>query len=460
MVDDSVVGKVFSKQGAMTTDASWLQFLPRFIRTRLEGHTNLLKVLGNVGWLSGEKVLNLFVGLFVGVWVARYLGPEQFGLLSYLTAFVMLFNPLAELGLGDIVVRNLAEDSSHRDSILGTAFLLLFLSGILAMVLCIGVALFLPDTQNLWLLLILSSALVLQSFNTIDFWFRSQVLAKPVAFMRSICIILVAAMNIGIIITHAPLSAFVWIRSLNLMLVAIGLYVVYQNIEKTIAKWHFDLNQARILLRDSWPFILSGFAGVIYLRIDQVMLTNMVGEQENGMYATAVRLVELWYFIPMAIYASVLPTIIEARKVSEVVFYARLQKLYNAMSFLSYMIAIPMTLLAPWVITILFGKDYNGAVPIVIIMVWSLLFTNLGVARSAFLVSENLIKTHTFTVVLGAITNVFLNIWLLPRYGGVGAAIASLVAYWLASHGSCFLYKPLFKTGNMLTKAMIYPKIW
>jgi len=446
----------------MTTNTSWLHFLPKFIRTRIEGRTNLLKVLGNASWLSGEKVLNLFVGLFVGAWVARYLGPEQFGLLSYLTAFVMFFNPLAELGLSDIVVRNLAEDSSHRDAILGTAFLLLLLSGILAMVLCMGIALFLlaSDTQNLWLLLILSSTLVLQSFNTIDFWFRSQVNAKPVTLVRSVVTIVIAGMNIYFVTVFAPLSAFIWVRTLSLALIALGLYVVYQNIEKTIGSWHFDLNQARILLGDSWPFILSGFSGVIYLRIDQVMLTNMVGEQENGLYATAVRLVELWYFIPMAIYVSVLPTIIEAKKVSDILFYARLQKLYNAMSFLSYMIAIPVTLFAPWIITLLFGEDYSGAVPILIITVWSLLFTNLGIARSAFLVSENLIKAHTFTVVLAAITNVLLNLWLLPKYGGIGAAFATLVSYWVATHGSCFLYKPLFKTGNMLTKAMVYPKVW
>lgn len=441
---------------------SWLRFLPKFIRIRLEGRENLQKILGNTGWLVGEKILRMVLGLFVGVWVARYLGPEQFGVFNYLLAFVLLFSPVAKLGMEDIVVRNLVQDSSQRNNILGTSFVLMFTAGILAMILAIGTAMVLQtvDTNTTWLLAITTGLLVFQSFDNFDFWFRSQVNAKPAVIVRSIVIVIIAGFNIGLIITHASLDSFVWVRVSELALFGAGLYLAYCISEKTVPTWHFDMMQAITLLRDSWPLILSGFAGVIYLRIDQVMLTNIVSKQENGIYAAAVRLVELWYFVPMAIYASVFPKIVESKSISETLFYERLQKLYNVMSFLAYFIAIPTTIFAEWIVTIVFGKDYYGAVPILIIMIWSMMFTNLGLARSAFLMSNNLITTHTFTVVLGAIVNILLNLWLLPRYGGTGAAIATLVSYWIATHGSCFLYKPLFKTGNMLTRAILYPKIW
>jgi O-antigen/teichoic acid export membrane protein len=440
----------------------WGKLLPPFLRRRLEGRETLLKVAGNAGWLAGEKILRMGIGLFVGVWVARYLGPEQYGVFSYLWAFVMLFSPLARLGMEDIVVRNLSQDASQRGKTLGSAFGLMFFASVLAMVLAVGIGGWLQqyEPQVLWLLIITASILVFQSFDVIDLWFRSQVKGKPVAIVRSVAIIIVTGFNVAFILSQAPLAAFVLTRTLDVVLVAAGLYIVYRLNEKTFREWHFDSNEAIALLRDSWPLILSSIAGIIYLRIDQVMLTNMVSEQENGIYAAAVRLVELWYFVPMAIYMSAFPKIAEAKKVSEELFYARLQKLYNAMSFLAYAIAIPTTIVGGWVMVFLFGEEYAGATPMLIIMVWSLLFTNLGVARSAFLMSKNWTKVHTFTVFLGAIANILLNLWLLPQYGGVGAAIATLVAYWLAAHGSCFLYPPLVRTGRMLTRAMVYPKVW
>jgi O-antigen/teichoic acid export membrane protein len=199
---------------------------------------------------------------------------------------------------------------------------------------------------------------------------------------------------------------------------------------------------------------------MIYLRIDQVMLGEMVGSEEVGIYSAAVRLAEVWYFIPTAIYSSVYPSIVEARSISDELFYGRLQKLYNFMAFLAYAVAIPVTFMAGWAVELLFGHAYGRAGSMLAVLIWAGMFTNLGVARSTFLMSMNWTKVHFMTVFMGAIVNVLLNYILIPRYGGMGAVIASCVAYWVAAHGSCYLYKPLFRTGNMLTKAILYPKVW
>jgi O-antigen/teichoic acid export membrane protein len=190
------------------------------------------------------------------------------------------------------------------------------------------------------------------------------------------------------------------------------------------------------------------------------MLGEMAGTEEVGIYSVAVRLAEIWMFIPMAIFLSVFPAIVEARATSEDLMFGRLQQLYNLMAFLAYAIAIPMTLLANWLVFTLYGEAFSRAGAMLALLIWANMFIYLEIARSAFLSSMNWTKLHFATVLLGGLVNVALNLLLIPGLGGYGAVIASIIAYWFVAHGTCFLFKPLFQTGRMLTKAIFYPKIW
>jgi len=94
------------------------------------------------------------------------------------------------------------------------------------------------------------------------------------------------------------------------------------------------------------------------------------------------------------------------------------------------------------------------------VLIFANVFSTMEVARSAFLTAMNWTRLYLVTVILGCLLNIFLNWLLIPIYGGIGAAVASIIAYWFAAHGSCFIFRPLRKTGTMLTKAIIYPKFW
>ena len=173
------------------------------------------------------------------------------------------------------------------------------------------------------------------------------------------------------------------------------------------------------------------------------------------------RLAEVWLFIPTAIYWSVFPSIVEAKGGgNEELFYERLQKLYNLMALSAYTIALPVTLLAQWLVPLLFGEAYARGGLMLAVLVWANIFMGLEMARSAFLTAMNWTRIYLLTVSLGCLLNIVLNFFLIPIYGGLGAVLASILAYWFAVHGSCFLFKPLRRTGNMLTKAMLYPKVW
>lgn len=438
--------------------------LPAALRSRLAGRPQLRQIAGNTGWLFADRIVRMGIGLFVTVAVARYLGPAQFGILNYALAFVALFSALASLGLDSIVVRELVREPAARDSLLGTAFLLRLVGGGATLLLCGAViGLLRPADPLLQLVVAITAAgLVLQAFEVIDFWFQSQVQSKYVVMARTTAFLVVALLKIGLIAAGASLVAFAWAGLLEVLLMAGGLAAMYRLTGGRFRHWRPELARARRLLHDSWPLILSVLLIMIYMKIDQVMLGEMVGSAEVGLYSTAVRLAEVWYFIPVAIASSTFPSIVAVMESDPQLFYRRLQQLYNLLALLAYLVAIPLTFLAPWLVTLLFGPAYQAAGPMLSILVWAGLFTSLGVARSSFLMAKNWTRLHSLTVLVGSLVNIGLNLLLIPRFGGVGAAIATCVAYWVAAHGSCFLFRPLFKTGIMLTRALVYPsvKLW
>lgn len=439
-----------------------MKYLPPFLRHRVEKRNYFQNVLSNTGWLLADRVIRMGVGLFVGIWMARYLGPELFGLYSFAGAFVALFSAFSTLGLDGIVIRDIVKTPSIKDETLGTAFVLKLSGGVATfLIVLVGIARLRPgDSLAFWLVGIISAGMIFQAFDAIDFWFQSQVQSKYSVYAKNTSFLIVSIVKIFLILSKASLIAFAWAGFAEVVIGSAAITMAYRMRGHRVTNWRFRLERAKTLFKDSWPLMMSGIAIMIYMRIDQIMLDLMAGDHEVGIYSAAVRLVEAWYFLPMVIVSSVFPSIVEAKSMNEELFYHRLQKLYNFMALMVYFIALPITFLSGWIIQTLFGLPYSGAGPMLAVLIWSLMFTNLGVARSTFLTTMNWTKVHMVTVSLGCCINVLLNLLLIPRYGGMGAAVASCVAYWFAAHGACYFYKPLYKTGTMLTKAIICPKVW
>lgn len=440
----------------------WFHLLPPFLRERLEGRAELQRLIGNTGWQFADNLLRMGIGLLVGIWVARYLGPEQFGLLSYVLALVAVLTPLATLGLEEIITRDMVADPDGSREILGSALALKGAGGVLTLVAATAVIMLLrpDDALSHGLTAIVAAGMVFQAFNVIESWFHSQVQAKYQAVAKSLAFTVCAVVKIFLIMAGAPLIAFAWVASLEIALGSLSLIAIYRALGYRLRQWQFSMSRARSLLRDSWPLMFTNIVIIIYMRIDQIMLGEMTGLEEVGIYSVAVRLAEVWMFVPMAIFWSVYPAIVAARATSEELLYGRLQQLYNLMAFAAYTLAIPVTLGADWLVSALFGEAYGRAGLMLAMLIWANLFTNLEVARSAFLSSMNWTRLHLVTVSLGAVLNVGLNLLLIPAYGGNGAVVASLISYWFAAHGTCFLFRPLFRTGGMMTRAMLCPRFW
>ena len=393
------------------------------------------RYFANTSWLMGHRALNMVVALFVGVYVARYLGPERFGLLSYAGSFVGLFTALATLGLDSILVRELVKTPEHRDELLGTAF---WLKAGGAILMWIGIAAAIPfthnDTQTNILIVIIAFAIIFQAFNVIDFNYQAEVKSKYVVYSQFVSLVISSITKLVFVWIAAPHVWFACVFLLDAVVRAVGLTAVYLQTTAKIWYWKWRWQTAKELLRYSWPLILSGMVISIYMKIDQVMIKEMLGAEQVGHYAAAVRLSEAWYFVPMAITSSVFPAIINAKKQSEELYYQRLQKLYDLMVWLAVAIALPTTFLAPWVIRVLYGKAFLPAAGVLSIHIWAGVFVFLGVASGKWFLCENMQKEAFYRTFLGVICNVVLNIIMIPKYGISGAALSTLISQSAAAY--------------------------
>ena len=427
---------------------------------------NVRKVLANAVWLFTEKVWQLGLGLLVGIWVARYLGPEQFGILNYAMAMMGITSPIAKLGLDNIVIRDLARDTTHKEEILGSAFVLKFFSSIGTF--CLTVAIIaITDRDNYLiplLVAILSFGLVLQSIDIIDFWFQSQTQAKFSVWARNFAYILMSAVRIGLILLKAPLVMFALAMTIEIGIASLGMMVLYTKQGNLLKSWQPKLERMKTLLKDSWPLILSGIVILIYMRIDQIMLKSMVGDRSVGIYSAAVKISELWYFVPGAIINSVYPSVVRSKEAGEDFYYGRIQKLFDLMTILAYGIAIVVTFLSPLIVSLLYGQKYLGAANILTIHIWTGVFVSLGLAREIWLTNEGLMKFAAVTTGIGAIINIGLNLLLIPKYEGTGAALATVVAQIFSAYLVGFFYAPTRRIFFSQTKSLFlvnnFKQLW
>jgi O-antigen/teichoic acid export membrane protein len=306
--------------------------------------------------------------------------------------------------------------------------------------------------------IIIAFSMIFTCFDILDLWFQSQVLSKSIAIVRSIQFAISSLAKLGFIWFHLPLISFAYLFVADTIIRAIGMTWVYlKDQQQLVGRWQLDKSIAVDLLLNSWPLILSGAMVTINMNIDQVMLGNMSTSEELGNYAAAVKFSEVWYFIPTVICSSVFPAIVQAKQQSRVEYYAKMQRLYDFMSFLSLSIALAVAFTSKNVLTNLLGAEYSSAGTILILHIWSGIFIFFGVARGNWLVIEDMTRLSLITQLMGAVTNVVLNLFLIKQYGAIGAAIATLISYAVSSYLSCMIFPAMHQTGWMLTKALLIP---
>ncbi|MEG4634181.1 flippase [Microcoleus sp. AR_TQ3_B6] len=416
----------------------------------------LRQVLANLAWLFTDQILQMGLGLVVGLWVARYLGPVQFGLLNYAIAFVSVFSSVASMGLGSIIIRDIARNPECKNETLGTAFGLQFTGGCITLVLTVAViSLSKPDDSlTRWLVGIIAAGTIFQAFEGINFWFQSQMQSKYIVLAKNSVCFLVAGVRIGLVLIKAPLLAFACMRLAEVAIVGIASVYFYRLTGNKIQDWQFSWDRCKELLRESWPILLSGLAVYLYSKTDQLMLGAMNKNVELGYYAAAVKISEICDFLPMIISSSVFPKLANLRERNYAEYLNKFQIYCDTMMIFWLGVAIPISLLSPWIVHLLYGEKYANSAAVLAIYVWAQFGSNFGVARNTYFTIEGQLRYSLYLTVIGSILNVGLNWWLIPKYGAFGATAATLITYFYVIILVNFLIKELRPFGRLIWRSL------
>jgi O-antigen/teichoic acid export membrane protein len=438
-----------------------MNFISSFIHRRIGQRPNLVKIVHNISWLFFDKILRMGVGFFVGVWIVRYLGPEQFGLLSFATAFAGLFGAFATLGLQGIVVRDIVHNPDCAPETLGTAAILQLIGGTAAyLIFLVAIAYIRPeDSIARTIVAILGSTMLLKASEISVYWFESKLLSKYTVWVQNGVFLVFTAVKVILILEQASLIAFVWIMLAEAVVVAIILLAVLNKYGLLLTKLRVSTKRAKLLLKDSWPLLLSGISITIYMQIDKIMLGKMVGYEEVGIYSVATLISTVWYFLIPIFLATLFPSLTNLHAQRSGLLSQRWIQLYTLMFWFSVVVALILSIFSNILVEFIFGEMYTRSASVLVIHVCAGVNVAIGSVWSQWLLLENKLKIGLYSQLLGMIINVGLNFWLIPSFGAIGAALATLLSYWISAFFGFSLYKPK-ETFGYIARAIFLKKIW
>lgn len=408
----------------------------------------------------GEKIFTMGLAMVVSIFVARYLGPENFGILSYAVSITSLFAVATHMGLLGLAVRELVNHPDEHDELMGTIFGIKLFAALIAMAGFMTFLYYNGDSSEIefWVLLIVSGTILLKPFEVFDFWFQAEVKAKYPSIVRAIATITLSIIKIGLVVLGSQLLLFAGGYLFQALLSAV-LFIFFFKREASmpLINWKFNFSRAKGLLRQGWMIMAGAILAIIYIKIDQVMLRWLIDAEAVGVYSVAAKLSEAWYFIPSMIVASLFPKLIELRDKDERQFKKRLQQLFDFLFVIAFTLALIISFISQPVINFLYGSEFSDAALILSIHIWAGVFFFMRIVLEKWVMIENAFVILLLCQVIGAISNIILNYFLIARFEGVGAAIATIISYSMGSYLPLVFFKESRHVFYMMSKSFLSP---
>ena len=421
------------------------------------------RYIHNIFWIMGDRILSLAANFALTVLVARYLGPENYGLYTYAFSMATIFSSAGHLGLSGLVVREIVKRPAERGLILGSTLALKYFGmaiGYLLLVAYSAVYEGIGSPAFLYLA-IAGVVLLVKPFEVIDFWFQAFVQAKYVIVARLLGLSIASILKIAFVLLNFGVLYFVVASVIESIIVVLVMILVFQiRSGLSISNWRYDVSTLTLLFRQGWLVYLGSIFAVINLKVDQVMLRWLEGPESVGVYGVAAQLSEAWYFLPTAIVATFFPKLIVLKEENNVQFRIRLQQLFDFLFSMAFFIAVLVTFFAEDIILFFFGAHYSESAAVLTIHIWAGIFVFMRAAFSKWILIENALVFSLVTQGIGAIINIILNYFLIPKIGVEGAAYATLFSYASSSFLSLFLYRKTRGVFFMMLKSIfIFPRL-
>ena len=408
----------------------------------------------NTFWIVASSVVNMSLGIVVTALTARYFGPTEFGRFNYALALVVLFTAFSTLGLETLTVRSLVTRDHAQSVVMGTSLILRLCGGLVLTGISLGTRIVLePTDRGIGVLVsLLSLMMVLRASDVIDYWFQARLKSKIAGLIRIGSYAIASALKVLVIVADGSIYQFAAVYSIDAAIVGVAFAIVFRHLNRGDSRWKWDRSYAKDVLAQSWFIMLSGFMGTVYLRVDQVMLGTMESDKASlGVFAAAVALATMWYFIPAALISSVNPGIMRASRENKALYMSRVQDLYTMVAWMALGFCIFLAISADVIVQLVYGSAYGEAADILRVSVFAGVFAMLGSARAAWLICEGLQRYAVVYSTGGAAINVLLNLYLIPIMGGYGAALATVAA----QATSVLLIPMLFRETRISTHMML-----
>lgn len=397
----------------------------------LKNSSGFRRYASNTGWLFLERLLKMPVSLIIIILLTRYLGPENYGLLSYAQSYVGIFVAFSTLGIDVILVRELSKDKEKNNKLLGTALALKLLASVFAIAIIFIINFNMVDKEAVLLVNVIAFMLIFQSINTFDAYFQANVLSKFSAIANTVAFIFSSILKLGLIFFEADLVYFAYALVVDSILIALGYLYIYIKQQKLLSKLKYDKEIAIYFIKNGWPLMIVALAAFIYTRTDQLMLKHLVGNEAVGNYAAAIRVSELFYFIPLMIMQSIFPKMVEMKQRSQKEYFNLLERLFKLVVWSAIPIALGLFFFSDLIVSVLYGEQYTEASEVLSILAFAIIFNALGIITTRVLYIEHYEKKYLYRSILGVLVNIVLNFWFIELYGAKGAAIATLITLFI-----------------------------
>lgn len=412
------------------------------------------KPLKNAAWIIGCRIVQAGLNFLITMLTARYLGPSDFGLINYAASVVAFVIPIMHLGMDSIMIQELVMNKNTQGEVLGTAITMSFLSALLCIV---GVSAFIGianpgEMDTLLVCTLYSLNLPLQALEIIQYWYQANLKAKYTSLTSLGAYILVSFYKIFLLSRGKSVYWFAVSYALDYLIIAAVLFFLYPRLGGQ--RMSFSLGKGWKMFSKGKYYVISAMMITVFAQTDKIMLKIMLGEVSVGYYAAAISCAGATSFVFSAIIGTARPIILEAKEGLPFGYKKRLVLLYSIIIYLSLAQNIVVAIFADLMIDILYGVQYQLAVPVLRILVWYTTFSYLGSARGVWILAEE--KYHlTWRVNLcGAGANVILNSFLIPKYGAEGAAVASLITQAFTNVGMGIIIKELRENNNLILMAL------
>lgn len=380
-------------------------------------------------WMMAENILRIVLGLVVSIYIVRYLGPKDYGILSYAVSFTGILSPIATLGIDAVLLRNIILDKKNEKVLLHTSRVLKFSCGLILSFLTIVYAYFFIDDVNLVVsIIILMIGISFNSFNVYKEYIVAINKMKLIAFAGIISLLVANFYRIGLLVIEAGVIWFAFAISLTQIINIISLKYYYSRISDS-GNIYFSYDLAKKLLNDSWPLIFTSFTGTLFIYADQILIEFFFDFEEVGIYAAAVRLIIYFTVIPSVISNMIYPKVIEIFKANnKIIFENKMKEIYFYNFLLSALIVLFIYVFGKQLILIFYGDPFFDSIQILKIYSLSLFFIFYSPMNNKLLMIENLQKLMLFRNVIGLIINLILNYYFIPSLGIIGAVYSTLIS--------------------------------